>query len=671
MPTRKGGPRPARPRPAAPVAPPVAEKLAAEPVVEEVVASPPKPKAPRRNRLFPVGVSLYPLDHETQSAEDWYSRDITEDLDMLAKARCSLVRIFVSWRILEPQVAQYSVETLERLAQIVAQIREHKMSAIVCLFADDRHSELTDVTWGTKRDPRTDSYLVGRETALVNRVVALLASDSGVFAWQLGNEAFISRFKTSEDLEAWASTMHEAIREVDEERPVGLGVDAETLFALTGVDARGAIDACDFVVSHQSAAYRAYAAEGPATSGPTTYLDSFLLRVAHRERPVLLDEIGSIALDLSAAEEAASTRMTLWGGFMNRAAGAMSRRMRDMDTERREPYFLDPFETLVGLTDSEGEPKPSFSELGAFIKTTARIDLSSYALIAERTAVVVPDERYRPLPSLAGLYDPRACLQAFIAAKRAQVPVTVIREADDFTRFLVLVVPSAFELAEDAWERLTAFVQGGGTVLLSYGGGDAHPAMRDLFGLDFLGDGGPRSTLSCRIAQPDVLGALESFDAHFEVPDFALVSSVSATVVATDDQGNPLLCVNQVGQGRAVFVSVPIERAIAQGDPWATPVPVRHLVREVYGAVARAAGCGAPVTCSEPAVEVALFQGDEDDVLLLLNHSAEKLDVALSTDRRVTSVTDVRGGTPVAVNGRVFGVPIGPNAAVALRLGYS
>ncbi len=158
MPTRKGGPRPSRPSRPEPTPEPVAEQQPSEPAPAE---SAPKPaKAPRvsRNRLFPVGVSLYPLDSETQSPEDWYARDLTDDLDALASARCSLVRIFVSWRILEPQVAQYSVEVLDRLAEMVAQISERKMQAIVVFFADDRHSELTDVSWGTKRDP-TDGLI--------------------------------------------------------------------------------------------------------------------------------------------------------------------------------------------------------------------------------------------------------------------------------------------------------------------------------------------------------------------------------------------------------------------------------------------------------------------------------------------------------------------------------
>ncbi len=669
MPTKKGGPRQPRQR----IERPETEVVAAPPRRATVAAAATggPAKALTRNPLFPVGVSLYPLDNETQGSEDWYERDLAVDLDALAQARCGLVRFFVSWRVLEPQVGQYDEDMLERLASLVEAARTRKMQCVVCFFADDRHAELTEVSWGKRRDARTDSYLVQREVALVQKVVGRLRSDAGVFAWQLGNEAFLSGFEDAGALDEWVDVLREAIREVDAKRPIGLGADAETLFRATGVDAREAVARCEFAVSHVTAAYRAYAAEGPVTSGPATYLDSFLLREAHRGRPVLLDEVGPLSLELSAAEEAASLRSALWSAFMNRAGGAMVRRLRDMDTERREPYFLDPFETLVGIADSEGVTKPAFTELYKFVRTIARIDLKQHQLIAERTGIVVPAERYEPLPSLAGLYDPRACLQAFIAAKQAQVPVTVVREADDFTDYRVLVVPSAFALADETWERLTSFVQGGGTVLFSYGGGDAHPAIRDLFGVEFLGDGGPSKTLSCRVAQPDVLGAIASFDARFTLPNFALLSNGTATVVATDAKGSPLLTVNQVGQGRAVFVAAPLERAIAQFDPWATPVKVRDFVREIYGAVARGAGCGAPVGCSAADVEVALFQGDADDVLVLLNHSPEKVQATLTTERRVASITDVRGGAPVAVGGTTFSVPLDANGASALRLTYA
>ncbi len=668
MPTRKGGPRQPRERVARPEAETAQPRRAS---TQAAAAGAAQAKPTQRNPLFPVGASLYPLDAETQGPEDWYSRDQTDDLDALAKARCALVRVFVSWRVLEPQVGQYAEETLERLVGIIEAARARKMQSVVCFFADDRHSELTEVTWGKRRDPRTDSYLVQREAALIQKVVGRLRGEAGVFAWQLGNESFLSGFTSSEELEVWVATMREAVHEVDPSRPIALGADAETLFRSTGVDARAVVETCEFAVSHVTAAYRAYASEGPLTSGPSTYLDSFLLRFAHRGRPVLLDEIGTLALDMSSGEEAAYLRSVLWGGFMNRSGGAMVRRFRDMDTERREPYFIDPFETLVGLADAEGVAKPAYSELHRFVRTVARIDLKAVTLLPERTAVMVPSERYEPLPNLAGLYDPRACLHSFIAAKRAHVPVAVIAEEDELDEYQVVVVPSVFALSDKTWERLSTFVQGGGTLLLSYGGGDAHPASRDLFGVEFLGDGGPRSTLSCRVAQPDVLGALESFDARFDVPNFALLTGGTATIVATDSQGSPLLTVNQVGQGRAVYIATPIERALAQGDPWATPESVRNLVREVYGAVARAAGCGAPVECSEPSVEVALFQGDADDVVVLLNHEDVQTSASLTTERRVASISDVRGGAQVAVGSTTFSVDLEANGATALRLTYA
>lgn len=671
MPTKKGGPRQPRQRIERPENTELSAPSPRRASVEAAAAAGKSDKTPQRNPLFPVGASLFPLDHETQGPDEWYARDLGSDIEALAQARCALVRLFVSWRVFEPQVGQYAEEPMRRLKEIVEAIREKKMQIVLCLFADDRHAELTEVTWGKRRDPRTDAYLVQREAALVQKVAEMFKGDAGVFAWQLGNEAFLSGFESAEALESWADTLRDALREVDPKRPIGLGADAETLFRTTGIDARPLIERCEFAVSHLTASYKAYAAEGPVTSGPSTYLDAFLLRNAHRGRPVLLDEFGPLSLDMSSGEEAAYVRTVLWSGLCNRAGGAMVRRLRDMDTERREPYFLDPYETLVGIADSDGITKPSFTELYRFVRTVARIDLRSHSLITERLAVVMPSERYEPLPSLAGLYDPRACLHSFIIAKQSHIPVSVIREDDEFGENLVLVVPSAFSLAEETWERIAAFVQSGGTVLLSYGGGDAPASFRDLFGVEFLGDDGPRTKFTCRVAQDDVLGSLESLDLRFDLPNYALLSSGTATIVATDAKGSPLLTVNQVGQGRAVYISAPVERAIAQGDPWAIPEPVQRFMREVYGAVARGAGCGAPVTCSSPVVEVALFQGDSDDVLVLLNHSSEKVDATLTTDRRVASITDVRGGAPVAVGGTVFGVPVEPNAASALRLTYA
>jgi endo-1,4-beta-mannosidase len=624
--------------------------------------------APRRSTTFPIGIDYWPIDAETASFSDWYSGDLEADMKALSEARLTLVRVFVSWKCFEQQVGNYDEESAQRFERLVAAARENHLQLIVCFFADDRLAEMTDVSWGKKRDPRTDQYLVAREVSLVQRIVSLYRAERAILAWDLANEAFCSGFRTASDLESWVRTLREAVREVDVDRPIILGVDPETLLRATGVDPRGAIDECELAVSHVTAPYQAYAAEGPVISGPATYLDSFLLRSARRDLPVLVDGVGVASLDYSAAQEAGYIRTVLYGSIMNRASGVLLRRWRDVETERREPYFRDPYEVLVGVADIDGGPKPALDEVARFARVSARLDMRRYSAQPERVAVLIPTERYEALPSLAGLYDPRSCLQAYISAKEAHLPVEVVREGDGLDAFSVLIIPSVGRLLQGTWRDLTEFVQGGGALIASYGGGDADPAVRELFGVEFLGDYGSRDVLSCRVAQPDALGPLQSFDARLAVPHHALLGGGGATVVATDAKGSPLLTSHGYGSGRAVYLAAPVERALAQGDTWAAPPAVREMLRTVYAAVSRAAGATLSLSCDTPEVEVALFAGEEDDILLLLNHSPERLTATVTTERGVTSISDVRGGQPAAVAGTVFGVPLGPNGAASLRV---
>lgn len=625
---------------------------------------------PVRNPDFPIGVDYYPLDEERRSPGDWYDRDVDAEFAAIAAARISLVRVYASWRALEPQVGQYDENAAERLERVVEAAKAHDLRLIVCFFADDRLAEMNDVPWGKRRDPRTDHYLIQREISLVQRIVNRYHAEPAVLAWDLGNEAFLAGFTTEAALEKWVITLREAVHEVDPDRPILLGVDPETLLRETGVDPRGAIDLGERATSHLTAPYRAYIAEGPVTSGPATYTDSFLLRSSLRGLPVTVDGIGVHSLDFSPVEEAAYVRTALYSALMNRASGVSLRRWRDLETEKREPYFRDPYEVLVGVIDTTGEPKPVLDEVRRFAAVAARIGPRRYALAPERAAVVIPAERYEPLPSLAGLFDPRACLQAYIAAKEAHVPVAVAREGDELGGYHALFIPSAAKLSPAMWGDLAAFVQGGGSVVLSYGGGDVDPAVREIFGVEFLGDAGPRHTFSCRVAQPGVLGDLTSFDARMELPHYARLTGSGATVVATDATGSPLLTMNQYGQGKGVFIATPLERAIAQNDPWAAPRPVRRLLRAVYGSVAMSAGAGAILECDTPEAEIAHFLGEDDDIVFVLSHTAEKMTVTITTPRTVATVQDVRGGTSAEVGGKAFGVPLAPNGAAALRITF-
>ena len=620
---------------------------------------------------FFLGIEYHPIDDERRSWSDAYDKDVEEDFGVIREAGLDQVRVFVSWRAMEPQVGQYDSVAEERLDRVVAAAGDAGLSLAVCFFAEDDLSEGNGVQWGSGRDPRTDGYLIQREVALVQRIVGRYRAESQVVRWELGNEPFVAAFSTPQELEEWVRALKDAIREVDEDRPVALGVDPETVYLGPGLDVTGALDLLEAVTSHVTTSYRTYAAEGLLTAGPATHLTSYLVRSAGRGLPVIADSVGPASGQDSLADEAAYVRTCLFSAFMNGAAGALLRRFRDVDVERREPYFRDPWEVLLGIVDSEGSPKPAVREVRRASEVLTAIALGGWTASPEKAAVLVPAERKDPEPSLARLYTPRACLHAFICSKEAHVPVDVVHEEDRFGPYLLLIVPSVASLKKDTWERVAEFVQSGGTLVYSYGGGELPEAARDLFGVEFQGDGGHRDTLSCRVAQQGVIPGVESFDVSLEMAHFAQLGAGRASVVATEADGSPLLTLDHYGQGTALFLAAPLERALGQADTWTAPAEVRTLLRGLYAVAAGGAGAGGTVSCDVPEVEVALLDGDGEDVLMLLNHSPRAVTAQITMARSVTRVSDVRGGAEAEVGGYTFGVPLRSNGVAPLRVSYT
>ncbi|HET6497452.1 MAG TPA: hypothetical protein VFH17_00140, partial [Coriobacteriia bacterium] len=384
----------------------------------------------------------------------------------------------------------------------------------------------------------------------------------------------------------------------------------------------------------------------------------------------LLDGIGPHTLDASHAEEAALLRCSLYSGLMNNASGALVSRWRDMLTDRRAPYHVDEFESLVGVRDGEGRPKAAMRELAAFSRMVARLDLRQLTRPIERAAVMVPAERTAAEPTLPSLFAPRSCLQAFVSAKEAHLPITVTREHEPFDPFAMLIVPSVTDMAQETWERLAEWVHAGGSLVYSYGGGEFGSEARRLFGVDFLGHGGARERATCRVAQQGMVGALEPFDTAARVPHFALLGPGASTVVATDAAGNPLVTLSRPGQGRAVCVAVPFERVLGQSGLMPPADEIARFLRALYGAVGEVAGCGSKVACDTPSVELALLAGDGRDALLLLNHADVAVTATLVFERTVATVARVSGGDGVSVGELSLGVPLGAYGAAALWVSY-
>ena len=618
-------------------------------------------------RAFFVGVDYQPVDDERRSG-DWYELDYAGDFAAIAEAGLRRIRLTCAWRLMEPQVGQYDEAVFARLDAVIAAAAAAGLEVALCFFAHDSLAALCEVSWATGRDAYADAYLFERQAEFARHVAGRYKDEPALVAWELADAAYLRGFATETALESFTLGLRAAVRAVDEDRPLRLGIDAETYLRATGVDARPAIDLCEEAAVAPSPEYAAYAVDGASGGRMGSHLDGFLLRLALDELPVVAEGVGPRDLEGSVADDVVRLRTGLCAALMNGAGGAMLRRWRGLVTEPRAPYHVDPDESLAGVYLPDGTPTAMLAQVARFAQVAAAV--GGYELVPERVAVLMPAERYQVLPSLAGIRTPRTCLAAYAAAKEAHLPVTVVREGDFVLRARVMIVPGACALAAETWRSLAAFVQAGGAAVLSYGGGDADPALREIFGVEFLGDDGPRASLSCRVAQPEMLPGVSAFVSPTPVPHFARLGGGSATVMATDHDGAPLVTLRQYGQGRALFVAAPLERMLSEADPASAPDAVWSLVRGIYAGVAGASGAVAALGCDRPEVEFAHFIGLDDDIVVLFNHADAALRATLVFPREVADVSDIRGGTPVRVASTAFAVPLGGSGTAALRVTY-
>jgi hypothetical protein len=618
---------------------------------------------------FLLGTNYHPIDRERQSWDEWYSADPAKDFEAMAGLGMSVVRLFFSWHLFEPQVGQYDDEALDRLDRVIAAAKGHGLGVIIALFEDDAVSELMGMPWKQGRKVVADDYMLQRAIQVAQRLGTHYRNEKAIVGWDVLGSAPAHDLQKSERFGVWFASMVEALREAGAEHKVTVGVDAEGLAQAAGVRIDERLESAGFRCSNVTPATLAYLTGDPSLTARSTYADAFMAKLAHRGVPVIASEVGVATMDETCRREADHLRVTMASLFVNRAAGVLARRWRDLETEWRDPYARLPFESPVGLHFVDGEERPSADEVRATAELVAAVDVEGFSWERERAAVMIPEERDSAPGSLARLMAPRSAFWAFVTAKRAHIPVDLIAESDTLDAYSLVIVPSARSLSEAAFGRLTAFVDGGGTVLASYGGGDATGAFCELFGLEFMGDPGRRASLATKPGQETVLGDIPALNVRVELPHFALVSPNGAGIVATETKGNPLLTVHSKGQGKAIFCAAPVERALSDVGSEA-PVALHAFVRALYGGAARLAGADAPYECDCPALETAVLAGDDAtaDILILINHEGYDVRAGISSDRGVATVTDLISGRKAKVGAETFTVPVRAYQVRALRL---
>jgi beta-galactosidase len=252
-----------------------------------------------------------------------------------------------------------------------------------------------------------------------------------------------------------------------------------------------------------------------------------------------------------------------------------------------------------------------------------------------------PSNRIRQLEQLEAFYRP------FF---EANVTVDFARPDHDLSRYKLVVAPSLYLVSDQAAANLTAYVEGGGNLVMSFFSGIVDPSDHIRLGgypqpfvkvlgvqvLDWLplGDG---DQLQVRFSD----GSIVSGDVWSE-----LIENQGAEVLATFMtpvlSGRPAVTLNRFGSGTAQYVATQLDRSA--------------LARLLKSAWTRAGV--KPVTEVPTGVEAVRRTVSDGSLLFLLNHGDAPVDIAMAEE-----AVHLNGGNEVT-KGRVS---LGPRDVAILH----
>jgi endo-1,4-beta-mannosidase len=566
---------------------------------------------------------------------------VREELGVLAEHGCNVTRSFCYWPDFVPEPETLDEQVLERFSDFLDAHLEDGLGTIPTFIVGHMSGENWDPAWRQGRDLYRDVWLVSQQAWFAAELARRFGRHPAVVGWLISNEMpLYGGPGTSEEISAWARIMVQAVRSAGADQPISLGDGAwgiEVSGSDNGYSLRALAPLVDFVGPH------AYPMEDDEVRQLLT--PAFVCELAGGfDRPVVLEEFG-VSSDFASDEHAADYyRQVLYTSLLAGARGWIAWNNSDYDDLRhKDPYRHHPFEMHFGLTDREGRPKPQLRELARFASFLDELSERSWERVAGDAALVVPEHFECELPFTDAAYrrDIRDnLLQAYIAAREADLPVGLLRERDGLPGTARLyLAPCAKLLTAPGLDRLHELAHAGATVYVSYFAGSTAnqrgpwlPRLDELFGVRHR----LRYGLVDPIAEDEVVFELVEdlgdLPAGARIP-FPVAGSASARsylpvdparaqIVAVDRHGRPALLRHAVGGGELVLCTYPVEHFAARA-PRANPESTWRL----YSALAEEAGVSRPVRVDDPRVLVGRVRSANSETVLFVNCSGEGLKV--------------------------------------------
>jgi len=603
---------------------------------------------------FIAGVNYWPRNHGVQMWTEFDREEIAEDMRTITRMGMNAVRVFLKWADFQPAPEVIDEAMVGRFDEFLVMADDAGVRVIPTFFCGHMSGENWDVPWRGGRDPYSDPEMLRAQVRLVGWFARRYRSDGRILCWDLANEQDIfARPRDRHSGWLWIHTLASQLKLHDPEHPVTAGTHITSLTQDCGFRMDDLADSLDFLCMH---AYPLYADSCPERLDGVrnTYFVPFcaaLTRALGQGADVFFEEFGATSQMCDEHVIEGYYRTTLHALLSEGVIGAMGWCYGDFTVGDRLPYNTTPFEAGFGLVDVNRQLKGAGRAMQEFCGALECLGGDVMRPSEPGAAIIVPRHHYdNSDPAVTPERNFRALFNSYVLARRAGLNPRVITLDDDLTQFRLAFMPCVPQrrgVSTVDWSRLVRFVEGGGTLYMSYDGA-ALDGMGDLFGVDVRyptieGAGQPVETRSCGVEGTERFGSLRLRHATGRrlavEPRGAQVLwehvRTRGGLPGDDSCGGPAdvepaIVAASRGHGHAILCDFALELSLS--DDYG--VYERMKPEEVYRAAVELSGWREPVWTDSPDVSATLLTKEgqhSDGIVLLVNYSCQPREVGIYT----------------------------------------
>lgn len=591
---------------------------------------------------FSLGVNYWASNAGADMWRYWDEKTVKRDLKKLRENGITVLRVFPNWRDFQPvepiiggnhrlkeyRMAGDSYATnpyyidevmLDRFSTFCQIAEKEGFELIIGLITGWMSGRLYIPPAIYEKNIYTDSTALYFQQLFIKGFVEHMKHEKAIYAWDLGNECNCMD-QASSRMEAynWSSLIVNAIRAIDNTRPIVSGMHSLELEGIWNIQDQGAVT--DILTTHPYPFWVEHCHYEPLTSFRTllhaTAQTQYYATVG--KKPCLVEELGSMGPMILNEDKAADfLKVNLWSNWANGATGVMWWCAHEQSELTAPPYDWNMCERELGMLDVNLEPKPVLLSMKKFSEEQKKLKLNLPKCESNAVCILSQGQDHWGIAYMS-----------YILAKQAGFTIDFAYCEQELPKSNLYFLPSTAVavMSKKRYDLLKEVVYEGATLYIS---------EKDGVFTEFEEFTGLRVERTQRIETTGCVkwgNTMIPFSKSYQIE----LTPTHASVLLSEENGNPLFTVGSYGKGKVYFLNFPLEENLLKYENG-----FEEKYYQFYATVASAITGEKGIQRDNPYIGITLHKGEKVDYAVFINYTDKAQNPGIVIKNEIYKSADV------------------------------